>query len=71
MGHLDNNDALNALEELLSDRSSLLMLVHISNDCNCYDLVEKNLSCCLEKIRRSRMDFYVARQHEISPWFAI
>ena len=71
MGHLDNNDALTALEELLSDRSSLLMLVHISNDCNCYELVEKNLSCCLEKIRRNSMDFYVARQHEVSPWFTI
>ena len=71
MGHLDNNDALTALEELLSDRSSLLMLVHISNDCNCYELVEKNLSCCLEKIRRNSMEFYVARQHEVSPWFTI
>lgn len=71
MGHLDNQDALNALEELLHEKSSLLMLVHVSNDCNCYEMVEKNLSCCLEKIRRNPLDFYVARQNEISPWFSI
>lgn len=71
MGHLDNNDALNILPELLHEKSSFLMLVHVSNDCNCYELVEKNLCGCLEKIQCSPRNFYVARQNEISPWFTI
>lgn len=71
MGHLDNNDALNALEELLDDNSSFLMFVHISNDCNCHELVEKNLSSCLKKLNREEINMYVAQQNEISPWFII
>lgn len=71
MGHLDNNDALNALEDLLDDNSSFLMFVHISNDCNSYDFVEQNLSLHLQKINRTQINSYVARQNEISPWFEI
>lgn len=71
MGHLDNIDALNSLEELLDDRSSFLMFVHISNDCNSYDFVEQNLSQYLQKLNRTQVNSYVARQNEISPWFEI
>ena len=71
MGHLDNLDAVNVLEDLLDENSSLLMLVHVSNDCNCYELVEQNAAGCLKKICREYVNMYVARQNEISPWFTI
>lgn len=71
MGHLDNNDALAALAELLDENSSFLMFVHVSNDCNCYDFVEQNLSQRLKEINRETVISCVARQNEISPWFTI
>ena len=71
MGHLDNVDALNALSDLLDDNSSFLMFVHISNDCNSYEFVEQHLADYLQKLNRSQINSYVARQNEISPWFEI
>lgn len=70
-GHLDNLDALNALHELLDENSSFLMLVHISNDCNSYELVQQNVSCCLKNIAKDHVNMYVAQQNEVSPWFSI
>ncbi len=70
-GHLDNIDALNSLAELLDDNSSFLMLVHVSNDCNCYEYVENNLLSKLREISRESVNMYIARQNLVSPWFLI
>ncbi|OGV51701.1 MAG: hypothetical protein A2X49_15790 [Lentisphaerae bacterium GWF2_52_8] len=40
-GHLNNDDALHALEELLKENTKFLFLAHLSTDCNCPDLVHK------------------------------
>lgn len=71
MGHLDNQDALSALEHLLDDNSTLLILVHVSTDCNCYEMVAQNTARHLEKINRNTVNMYVAQQNEVSPWFQI
>lgn len=70
-GHLDNQDALREIGELLDDCSSLLMFVHVSNDCNCRELVENNLSCRLKELNKESVNMYIARQDSISPWFEI
>ena len=70
-GHLDNLDAVNALNELLDENSSFLMLVHVSSDCNTYELVEQNISVCLKNIAKNHVNMYVAQQNEVSPWFTI
>ena len=40
-GHLENHAMCEALPQLLSERTRLLMLVHISSECNHPELVEK------------------------------
>jgi len=40
-GHLDNQDAVTVLDELLTSRSRALFLTHISSECNQRNIVEK------------------------------
>ncbi len=48
-GHLNNEEAVDAFEELLSEKTSCILLAHVSSDCNDRELV-KNLA--LEKLKK-------------------
>ena len=61
-GHLGNLDACNALASLLTDRTRLLLLAHVSRECNTFELAR---SGCAEKLRelgRNRIVFDVIEQ---------
>ena len=67
-GHLDNRAAAAALEELIGERTRAVILVHVSSECNTYDLVKNTGMEVLQKLRRHDILLEVARQHEpLSP----
>jgi len=49
-GHLDNKAAATALESLLGERSSLLLLAHRSSECNTEELVRAEIETELRKL---------------------
>ena len=61
-GHLENRAMCEALPKLLSDRTRLLMLVHISSECNDYDLVERMTRETLDNMGRRDVILSLARQ---------
>ena len=65
-GHMDNCDTCNALEKLLSSRTRLLMLCHVSRDCNDYQMVESLFRQRLINMGREDIHLAVARQDEIT-----
>lgn len=61
-GHLDNRDALAALDGLLTRRTRLLLLAHLSSECNSPDLVEHLFTERLREMGRGDITFGVIPQ---------
>ena len=61
-GHLDNRAAAAALENLLGDRSKLLLLAHRSSECNTPELVHEGVLKTLTRLNRSYLPFAVLSQ---------
>lgn len=66
-GHLSNDDAMKALETLLTERSRLLLLGHVSEECNRYERVEELAAAKLAQMRRSDIAFALMRQDRPLP----
>ena len=62
-GHLNNLDAVAALEELLTERTKVLMLVHASSECNDYSLVQSLAREQLEKMSRNDIVLKIVKQN--------
>jgi phosphoribosyl 1,2-cyclic phosphodiesterase len=62
-GHLNNIDAVSSLEDLLTEKTKLLMLVHASSECNTYDLVHSLASEQLKQMRRNDILLKVVEQN--------
>ncbi len=62
MGHLNNDDAMRALDELVGDGCSCLILAHLSRECNSPELVENLARKQLAKLRRDDILLIVAEQ---------
>ncbi|MDD2403135.1 MAG: MBL fold metallo-hydrolase [Lentisphaerae bacterium] len=63
-GHLDNQATLDAFETLISPRTKLIYLVHVSTECNSYSLVRKNAEAKLRQIGRPDIALEVIEQAE-------
>lgn len=61
-GHLSNDDALAALDSLLTDRCRHLFMAHLSSDCNQGDLVRKITGEKLAELRRADIVFCLPGQ---------
>ncbi|MDD5597379.1 MAG: MBL fold metallo-hydrolase [Victivallaceae bacterium] len=61
-GHLNNIDAIEALNDLLTEKTKVLMLVHASSECNDYELVRNLAYAQLEKMRRNDIIMKVVEQ---------
>ncbi|MFQ5645617.1 MAG: MBL fold metallo-hydrolase [bacterium] len=61
-GHLSNHDALELLKELVHDGLQDLVLAHISETNNHYQLVEKNISALLETLQEIPVNLTIAKQ---------
>lgn len=70
-GHLDNQAALDAFDQLISPRTKLIYLVHVSSECNDYNLVRKNAAAKLCAMGRSDISLEVIEQSEPqeTAWF--
>ncbi len=67
-GHLDNKEAMESLEELLTERTQALYLVHISSECNRYELVRELAAERLRQLNRL-IAFHVVEQDMPAPGF--
>lgn len=63
-GHLSNQDAMAALGDLLSERTRQLVFAHLSNECNCPDLVREMARESLNNLNRKDIGVAVASQDE-------
>lgn len=67
-GHLDNTVAAEAIGELLTDRTAVLMLAHLSGECNRPELVRSLFEARLSELGRSDLYFEVlSQEHPIGP----
>ena len=62
-GHLNNEDAINALNELLHPRTRHLVLYHLSGECNCPDKVANLAAAKLASLNRTDISCQIAAQH--------
>ena len=70
-GHLGNHDTAELLGEVLGENSELLLLAHVSRECNDYDLLEKLCETRLQELARQDCRFEVLRQDHPSGKFEI
>ncbi|MBE6375647.1 MAG: MBL fold metallo-hydrolase [Lentisphaerae bacterium] len=70
-GHLGNLDTAELLAELLCNDSKLLLLAHVSRECNDYGKLEELCSSRLKELQKEHCLFRVLRQDEPSERFAI
>ena len=61
-GHLSNDDALQALSELLSEHTTGLILAHLSGECNNLELLRKLALDQLANLERRDILLEIARQ---------
>ena len=71
IGHLDNTMTASSLAELVTERTELLLLAHISRECNTYDLALHTAEETLERLGRSDIRVCALRQEEPSELFTI
>lgn len=70
-GHLGNEDTANLLGEVLGVDSELLLLAHVSRQCNDYALLERLYEARLRELDRQDCRFEVLRQDHPSEKFEI
>jgi len=70
-GHLSNNDAAELLKSALPQRLRLLLLAHISEECNTHALARQTMQQALLSIRRPDIKLDVLRQHTISTRYTV
>lgn len=61
-GHLSNDSALEALEQILTARTKQVVFAHLSRECNDFDMVEQGLRLALKRMSRPDVFCEVARQ---------
>lgn len=61
-GHLSNDSALEALEQILTPSTKQVVFAHLSRECNDSGMVADGLRCTLERMSRTDVFCEVARQ---------
>ncbi len=61
-GHLSNVASMDLFGQIVSSRTSHLVLAHASQECNTYELAEKGARDCLESLGRNDIKLHVATQ---------
>lgn len=69
-GHLSNDDACRLVCECASERLRLLLLAHLSEDCNSYKLARTQMQEALRKKNRTSIQVETLPQHEPSAFFS-
>lgn len=61
-GHLSNEQAMDALHELVTRDTKIVMLGHLSNECNKYSIVNDLVSKKLKQLGRTDIKLYLMEQ---------
>lgn len=61
-GHLSNEQAMDALDELITRNTKTVMLGHLSSECNKHSIVNDLASKKLEKLERTDINLYLMEQ---------
>ena len=61
-GHLSNEQAMDALHELITQDTKIVMLGHLSNECNKHSIVEDLASKKLKHLGRADIKLYLMKQ---------
>ena len=61
-GHLNNEASIEAIEKLLHEKTQHLVLYHLSDECNCRELVANLASAKLAEMKRENINFQIAEQ---------
>ncbi len=70
-GHLENSYTAELLEELLGENTSLLLLAHVSRECNDPEMLHNFCRTNLCRLQRQELRFAVLQQDAPSEKFAI
>ncbi len=65
-GHLSNNDAMDALDKLLTDKTKYLFLTHLSQDCNSKEIVLNLTENKLKNLNREDIILNIVEQDKPS-----
>lgn len=68
-GHLSNNDAMQALDKLLTEKTRYLLFGHLSSECNDRNIVEAMAEERLDYLNRRDIMFKIAEQSVPSETF--
>ena len=64
-GHLNNEDAMNSLTEILHEKTRNIIFYHLSSDCNCRDIVKSMAEKAISSLTREDITFEIADQDSI------
>ena len=64
-GHLGNLECLEALDELLTEKTKNLCLVHLSEDCNDFEVVKDMATMKLGLLKRQDITLEIASQNSV------
>ena len=70
-GHLDNRDTAVLLRTLLSAKTQLLLLAHVSRECNDREIIRECCECVLQEIQLPELKYDILSQDEPSARFCI
>ena len=65
-GHLSNEDSANLLLDIIGEKTQVIILAHISEDCNLPMVAQETYEVCfrLKQHDLTKYQLYIARQHE-------
>lgn len=69
-GHLSNEDALNLINDIYSEKLKKVYFVHVSRDSNCYKLANENIVETLNKLQID-IDFELIEQEKTSDFYHV
>lgn len=70
-GHLSNNQTAELLAEIACERLKVVMLSHLSSDCNSPDIASQCIGSTLQQQGLQNVDVRCAHQHEPTGWIEI
>ncbi len=70
-GHLSNNDASYYLSEFIGSNTKTIILAHISDDNNTYDLALDTLKKVLKETNKSVDNVLIAKQKQRTDWIEV
>ena len=70
-GHLSNNQTAELLADIACHRLQVVMLSHLSSDCNCPDIASNCIGKSLQQQGLHHVDVRCAHQHEPTGWIDI